>query len=198
MSRTRRIPLPIRPGPMATALLIALGLGFLAGQLTQPLTGSIKGGTGELTWEVYFSPRGGATEAIVRELKGAERTVLVQAYSFTSDVIAKALVDAHKRGVQVAVILDDSQDTEQYSDTDFLHNMGIPTYIDGKHGIAHNKVMVIDGETVITGSFNFTKAAEERNAENLLVIRDKKLADYYEASWRKHQDHSKRYAGRRK
>jgi phosphatidylserine/phosphatidylglycerophosphate/cardiolipin synthase-like enzyme len=198
MSRTNRTKLPIRLSPGTMALLIALGLGFVLGQLTQSWTRSIKGGTGDLTWEVYYSPRGGATEAIVRELDAAQRSVLVQAYSFTSDVIAKALVDAHKRGVQVAVILDDSQDTEQYSDTDFLHNMGIPTYIDEKHGIAHNKVMVIDGLTVLTGSFNFTKAAEERNAENLLVIRDKKLAGYYEENWRTHQNHSRRYAGRRK
>ena len=58
-----------------------------------------------------------------------------------------------------------------------LVNAGIPVLIDAKHAIAHNKVMVIDDQTVITGSFNFTKAAEEHNAENLLVIRDKDLAE---------------------
>ena len=78
---------------------------------------------------------------------------------------------AHKRGIKVEVILDRSQRTQKYSSAAFLYNVGIPVKIDAQHAIAHNKVMVIDGETVITGSFNFTKAAEERNAENLLIIR---------------------------
>jgi phosphatidylserine/phosphatidylglycerophosphate/cardiolipin synthase-like enzyme len=120
--------------------------------------------------DVYFSPRGGATEAIVRELGNAKQEVLVQAYSFTSAPIAKALVDAHKRGVKVTVVLDRSQRSKKYSSADFVNNAGIPTYIDAKHAIAHNKIMIIDGATLITGSFNFIKAAEEKNAENLLVI----------------------------
>ena len=94
----------------------------------------------------------------------------MQAYSFTSAPIAKALVDAHKRGVTVLAMLDKSNETEKYSADTFLVNAGIQTLIDDQHAIAHNKVMVIDRATVITGSFNFTKAAEEKNAKNLLVI----------------------------
>ena len=150
------------------------------------------------TLEVYFSPHGGCTDAIIRELNQAKSTVLVQAYSFTSAPIAKALVNAHKRGVKVEVILDKSQRTEKYSSADFLHNSGIPTKIDAQHAIAHNKVMIIDGETVITGSFNFTKAAEENNAENVLVIHDKKLAERYTRNWQDHAQHSEIYVGRRK
>ena len=70
--------------------------------------------------------------------------------------------------------------------------------IDAQHAIAHNKVMIIDGETVITGSFNFTKAAEERNAENLLIIHDKKLAERYAENWQEHERHSEVYGGRRR
>jgi phosphatidylserine/phosphatidylglycerophosphate/cardiolipin synthase-like enzyme len=127
------------------------------------------------TWEVYFSPNGGCTDAIVRELDNARSTVLVQAYSFTSYRIAKALLDAHKRGVKVELILDKSQRTDQYSSADVVANSGIPTKIDAAHPIAHNKVMIIDGEIVITRSFNFTRAAEDNNAEKLLVIHDGKL-----------------------
>ena len=68
--------------------------------------------------------------------------------------------------------------------------------IDAKHAIAHNKVMIIDGETVITGSFNFTKAAEENNAENLLVIHDRKLASIYTKNWQEHERHSDVYVER--
>ena len=83
--------------------------------------------------QVYFSPGGGCTEAVVTELSKAKTTVLVQAYSFTSAPIAKALVDAHRRGVDVKVILDRSQRSERYSSADFVTHAGIPTFIDDKH-----------------------------------------------------------------
>jgi phosphatidylserine/phosphatidylglycerophosphate/cardiolipin synthase-like enzyme len=140
--------------------------------------------------QVYFSPAGGCTEAVVSALAQATNTVLVQAYSFTSAPIARALVDARRRGVTVRVILDHSQRTEKYSEADFLRNEGVPTLIDAQHPIAHNKVMIIDGYLVLTGSFNFTKAAEEKNAENLLVIDDPDLARKYLENWQVHERHS--------
>jgi phosphatidylserine/phosphatidylglycerophosphate/cardiolipin synthase-like enzyme len=145
---------------------------------------------------VYFSPSGGCADAVVSALNQAKQTVLVQAYSFTSAPIAKALVETHKRGVTVKVILDKSNLTEKYSDADFLAHAGIPVLIDAAHTIAHNKVMVIDGQIVITGSFNFTKAAEEHNAENLLVLNSPDLAKRYTANWEAHAGHSQPYGGK--
>jgi len=112
-----------------------------------------------------------------------------------SPLLPGPLVDAHKRGVKVEAILDKSNRTGRYSSADFLAYAGIPTMIDAAHAIAHNKIMIIDGETVITGSFNFTKAAEGRNAENLLVIKDKDLAGKYIENWRNHVGHSEVYRG---
>ncbi|MHB1220181.1 MAG: phospholipase D family nuclease [Alphaproteobacteria bacterium] len=132
---------------------------------------------------VCFTPGEDCAGLIAAELNGAKATVLVQAYSFTSAPIAKALVDAHNRGVDVRVILDKSQRTERYSSLTFLRNAEIPVWIDDRVAIAHNKVMVIDGATVVTGSFNFTKAAQERNAENVLIIHDRNLAARYTANW---------------
>jgi phosphatidylserine/phosphatidylglycerophosphate/cardiolipin synthase-like enzyme len=146
-------------------------------------------------WQVYFSPRGGCTEAVVDALGKAKSTVLVQAYSFTSAPIARALVDAHRRGVQVQVVLDRSQRTAKYSSATFIYNYGIPCFIDAQHAIAHNKVIVIDALTVITGSFNFTKAAEDNNAENLLVIQDAQMASRYAQNWEIHRQHSEPYTG---
>ena len=143
--------------------------------------------------QVCFSPNGGCTETIVNQIEAAKSEILVQAYSFTSAPIAKALISAHKRGVKVEAILDKSQKSERYTSATFLKNAGVPTYIDDKHAIAHNKIMIIDQETVITGSFNFTKAAEEKNAENLLVIRSKELAKIYMENWNKHKEHSTMY-----
>ena len=146
---------------------------------------------------VYFSPRRGATEAIVQAIHGAQQQVLVQAYSFTSAPIAKALLDAHKRGVKILAVLDKSNETDKYSAATFLVNAGIQTLIDDQHAIAHNKIMVIDSATIITGSFNFTKAAEEKNAENLLVITEAPaLVQAYEANIQAHAAHAHPYARR--
>jgi phosphatidylserine/phosphatidylglycerophosphate/cardiolipin synthase-like enzyme len=140
-----------------------------------------------------FSPRGGCTAEIVNNIEKAERTILVQAYSFTSVPIAQALVKAHDRGVKVQIILDDSQQSEKYTSATFCSHAGIPTYIDPKHGIAHNKIIIIDGATVITGSFNFSKAAEELNAENLVVIKNANIADQYTKNWDHHFTHAVEY-----
>jgi phosphatidylserine/phosphatidylglycerophosphate/cardiolipin synthase-like enzyme len=86
----------------------------------------------------------------------------------------------------------------EYASATFFHNRRIPVKIDAVHAIAHNKIMIIDGETVITRSFNFTRAAEENNGENLLVIHDKKLADRYVRNWKEHDRHSEVYGSRGK
>lgn len=143
---------------------------------------------------VYFSPHGGCTEAVVQQIEKSKSSILVQAYSFTSTNIAKALVEAHRRGVKVSVILDKSQRSERYTSATFLAHAGILTAIDARHAIAHNKIMVIDDRYLITGSFNFTKAAEENNAENLLILDDAKLAKKYIANWNEHARHSEPYS----
>ncbi len=146
--------------------------------------------------EVYFSPNGGCTEAIVREIRGAKSTVFVQAYWFTSVPITKAVVDAHKRGVKAEVILDLSRAEIDNTQAEVLVEGGVPTFIDDKHVTAHNKVIIIDGQVVITGSFNFTEQAEKSNAENLMVVRDKGIADKFTANWKVHREHSGRYGKR--
>ncbi|MGA2107294.1 MAG: phospholipase D family protein [Syntrophorhabdales bacterium] len=172
----------VKKSLIAFAVLIALSVPAIG----HPVDPTLR----DVPASVYFSPDGGATQAIMREIDHATLEVRVQAYSFTSAPIAKALVDAHKRGVSVEVILDKSQRTEKYSGATFLANNRIPVYIDSAHTIAHNKIMIIDGQTVVTGSFNFTKAAEERSAENLLVIRSKELAKIYMGNWERHREHS--------
>lgn len=143
---------------------------------------------------VSFSPSGGCTDVVIRELNAAKTRVLVQAYSFTSAPIAKAIIDARKRGVKVLAVLDKSNETGKYSAATFLLNAGIPTLIDDKHAIAHNKVIVIDDSTVLTGSFNFTKAAESSNAENLVVIKESQdLVKAYEQNINDHAAHSHSY-----
>lgn len=173
---------------LVVAILATLVL--VAGCATPRTTGSLYPTNQPPIWDVCFSPKGSCTDLIVNTLGQAKATVHVQAYSFTSKPIAQALADARGRGVVVETILDKGQRTEDDTQAGLLVQAGIPVRIDAKHSIAHNKVMIIDDETVITGSFNFTQNAEERNAENLLVIRDKTLAAKYEANWQKHWAHS--------
>ena len=143
------------------------------------------------TINVFFSPNGGATEAVVKEINAAKSEILVQAYSFTSVNIAKAIIDAQKRGVKITAILDKSQKTARYSSATFLSNSGVPLLIDSHHAIAHNKIIIIDRTVLITGSFNFTKAAEEKNAENLLVLKgNQQLVDRYIKNFGEHKEHS--------
>jgi len=142
---------------------------------------------------VCFTPGGDCTDLVVKSIAGASHQIRVQAYSFTSAPIAKALADAYRRGVDVQVILDKSQATAKYTGATYLQHAGVPVTIDSKVAIAHNKVIVIDGQTVITGSFNFTKAAQEKNAENLLVIRNPDLAAKYLANWQSRRAVSEPY-----
>lgn len=135
---------------------------------------------------IYFSPHGGAQVALVHRIDQARESIFVLAYSFTSAPVADALIQAQRRGVQVQAILDRSQRKARSSKGQALAAAGAGVYIDARHALAHNKVMVIDGHTVVTGSFNFTKAAETRNAENLLILDSPELARLYREEWEKH------------
>lgn len=144
---------------------------------------------------MYFSPRRGCTAAVVTGLAGAKRIVLVQAYLLTSAPIIDALIAAKARGVRVEIVLDGGNLADKFAAPVLarLADTGLPLWTDSAHAIAHNKVMVLDGATVITGSFNFTRAAESSNAENLLILRGKPLAALYANDFRLHQGHSTPY-----
>jgi phosphatidylserine/phosphatidylglycerophosphate/cardiolipin synthase-like enzyme len=139
---------------------------------------------------VCFSPGGHCADDVIREVGTAHKTIYVQAYGFTHPGIAKALADAEARGVDVEAILDKSNLSGQYSEAGVIARAGVKTFIDSRHPIAHDKVIVIDQVEVITGSFNFTRAADEKNAENLLIVRSKPLAAQYIADWETHRSHS--------
>lgn len=146
--------------------------------------------------EVYFSPKGGCTDAIVNAITDARSTIFVQAYSFTSEPIEHALMLAHAHGVKVHVILDRSQYDGKGTLALQLYNAGIDVRIDSKHQIAHNKVFIIDGKIVITGSFNATRQAETSNAENLVIMHKPQKAKVYEENWNLHYGHSEPFTPR--
>lgn len=134
--------------------------------------------------QVRFSPGGNCTQFTEAAIAKAKKTILVQAYYFTSLPIADALIKAHRRGVEVSMLIDRSQLTGKYAQVRHMNEQGIFIAVDKVPGIAHSKVMVIDDDYVLTGSFNWTKAAETSNVENILLIKDHKTNHIYTTAWR--------------
>jgi len=129
--------------------------------------------------DVCFSRVDFCRDDIISWINNAESYVYVMVYSFTADEIADALVDAHRRGLDVRVVIDNEQAAGPGSVYDRLKAAGVPTRVDARAALMHHKVVVIDGEIVITGSYNFSAAAEDRNDENLIIIRDPEVARLY-------------------
>ena len=94
------------------------------------------------------------------------------------------MLDAHKQGVKVQVVADRKANEKKYSAATFLSNHGVPVRLNGNYAIHHNKLMVIDAEQVETGGFNYTAAAADKNAENVLLLwHVKPLAETYRKEW---------------
>ncbi|MEM2913395.1 MAG: phospholipase D family protein, partial [Candidatus Bathyarchaeia archaeon] len=128
---------------------------------------------------IYFSPKGGCENVIISWIRSANRSIHVLIYSFTLDLIAEELIYAYKRGVDVKVLFEKSQ-ISLYSEYMRLKEAGVPVRNDTNPDFMHNKVMIIDGEIVFTGSYNWSKSAEEDNDENLIIIKSMEIAETYE------------------
>jgi len=143
-----------------------------------------------------FTPGDDIAGEIIQAIRQARKQVLVQAFSFTHDEIARALIEASRRGVEVKLIADREQ-TEKMrrGQVTGIARAGVPVWLDSEHQGAHNKVMVIDAgrpnAQIITGSYNFTRAAQHKNAENVVFISGNEgLVRQYVANWKRHQAHS--------
>lgn len=136
------------------------------------------------SYDVGFSPDGNSLNLVLQGINSAKKSIHVAAYSFTSKPIAEALVKASKRGVDIKVIADLKSNSGQYSATTYLANNHIPVKLDGNYPIFHHKFMVIDGVNLETGSFNYSAAAANKNAENVLVLHNiPSLAQSYDQEW---------------
>ncbi|MGL4768281.1 MAG: phospholipase D family protein [Formosimonas sp.] len=142
----------------------------------------------EPTIRALFSPQDNVQGEIVRQLAGAKKQILVQAYLLTDNTISDALIAAHKRGVQVKVLLDAERErSASGSDGQRLTDAGIKVRLETQYENAHNKVMIVDGQSLITGSYNFTYAAQYKNAENVLLIQNApQLVRRYVDNWQMH------------
>jgi hypothetical protein len=135
-------------------------------------------------------PGGNCTCAITHTIEQAKIEILVQAFSLTSKPIADAVAKAKETGVTVEIILDLSDDFARNSAAYFSSLKGIPTYLDAKHVIADNKIIIFDKATVVTSSFKFTNNADGKDASNLLIIKSGTLAAACVDNWNQHKKHS--------
>lgn len=133
---------------------------------------------------VYFSPKGGCENAIIEWISRANKSIHILIYSFTLDSISDAIIDAYERGVDVKIVFEQEQIT-QYSEYWKLKEVGVPVRNDTNPYSMHNKVMIVDEEIVITGSYNWSSSAENRNNENMIVIRSREIAEIYEGEFEK-------------
>lgn len=182
------------PVKLTAAITISLFLGYLMGYGSVAFKPALFPGSISIAQnaiQVRFSPGGQCLQFAQESISLAQKTILVQAYAFTAFSIAEALIAAQKRGVTVKVLVDRSQLTAKGSQVHRLLQQNIPVSIDVVPGIAHNKVMIIDDRYVLTGSFNWSNAAETRNAENLLLIADQSINQIYTANWQLRAVHAR-------
>ena len=165
--------------------MLFLVAGFAGGysyfEINSPTLVSSEGNLRKIS--VCFSPEGQCEKAVLMAIKSAKQEILVQSYSFTSKSLAGALIDAHKRNIKVRFLFDRSQIKDKHSQLKNFKAAGMEVNIDHVPGIAHSKVMIIDGTMLVTGSYNWSNAANIRNAENILFIDDQKVATIYKKQW---------------
>jgi phosphatidylserine/phosphatidylglycerophosphate/cardiolipin synthase-like enzyme len=141
---------------------------------------------GDTLIETYFSPEDGTADRLVALIHGAQHSIYFLAYSFTSDEIATALLERARAGVRVAGVMDESQArTNAGTEYDRLIGEGLDVYLDGNPETMHHKAILIDEAVVVTGSYNFSASAEERNDENTLILHDPQIAALYRAEFEK-------------
>ena len=130
--------------------------------------------------EVYFSPDDGTMERVLELVQNAQESVLFMAYSFTDDDLAQAMVAVHNSEVAVAGVMDKAQALSNTGGEfqNLLEN-GIAVRLDGNPQSMHHKVIIIDGQIVVTGSYNFSKSAKTRNDENTLILHNPEVAELY-------------------
>jgi phosphatidylserine/phosphatidylglycerophosphate/cardiolipin synthase-like enzyme len=188
MNRLASAPSPTRTAPasllkrifpgLCVAIALSLTLGSeLAQAFELPAVGTL---------EVAFSPNEGSEELVIKAIDSSRREIRGLAYSFTNPPITQALIRAKKRGVQISWVVDKKSSTVEdrsgkaRAALSALVNAGCEVRLIDRFPIHHDKVMIIDQQTVELGSFNFSSAAAHKNSENVLVNwNNPKLAQIY-------------------
>jgi phospholipase D len=176
-----RLPFKI---PQTLFLPLTFIIGAWVGHSTLP-SQSVELPLGTSSVKACFTPGENCETFIISAIGKAQNEILVQSYAFTSQPIADALLSAKNRGARVSILYDRKAAKDHRSQIPKLQDLGITTLADQVKGISHNKVMVIDKSTVISGSYNWTNAARDRNSENVFIVHNPELAQLYATQWHK-------------
>lgn len=134
----------------------------------------------------YFSPGSDTISPLLKEINSAKNSIHFMAFAFTHDTLGKAMRDKFASGIDIRGVFEKRQTDNPYSEYKAMKEAGLAVVLDKNRGTMHHKVIVVDGETVITGSYNFSKNAEKRNDENLLIIKgNREIAAAYLAEFEK-------------
>ncbi len=130
--------------------------------------------------EIYFSPDDGVAERILEILNDAKESIHFMAFSFTTDEFGEAIREQAENGLYVAGVMEEQQIKSNIgTEYDFFKQAGLDVFVDGNEGQMHHKMMIVDEQIVITGSYNFSRSAEIRNDENVIVFHNEKIADFF-------------------
>lgn len=137
---------------------------------------------------VYFSPHGWAIKnAVVPAIDNAKKSIDIAMFYLTDREVAAKIIMAHRRGVKIRMIMDATGVRNKYSQWKIFRDAGIPVKVENWGGKMHMKAAVIDGEALIFGSMNWTKAGASKNDENTIVTYSQELSkefsDFYETLW---------------
>jgi phosphatidylserine/phosphatidylglycerophosphate/cardiolipin synthase-like enzyme len=130
--------------------------------------------------ETYFAPEDGAMQRVIEVVSRATESIRLMAFSFTDDALGDAMRERAAAGVLVEGVFDALRAGSQYSEFPRMREAGLSVWRDGNPGIMHHKVIIVDGSTVVTGSFNFTRNANRSNDENLLIITSQEIAGHFQ------------------
>lgn len=130
--------------------------------------------------EVYFSPDDGVADHISKILNDAQESIYFLAFSFTTDEFGETIRTQAENGLTIAGVMEEQQVKSNIgTEYDFFKQAGLDVLLDGNEGQMHHKTMIVDGDIVITGSYNFSRSAETRNDENVVIFHNAKIADFY-------------------
>lgn len=136
----------------------------------------------------FFSPGNEPLQKIRGLLSSARKSIDICVFTITDDRISKAIVAAHKRGVRLRVISDDDKAFDRGSDVDSLRRAGLAVRVDHTPNHMHHKFAIFDRSQLLTGSYNWTRAAQSKNHENVIVTADPRLlsafCDNFDSLWR--------------
>jgi phosphatidylserine/phosphatidylglycerophosphate/cardiolipin synthase-like enzyme len=133
--------------------------------------------------EVWFSPDDGVAARLVELVRGAEERIEIMAFNFTLDALGAVVGERFGAGVSVRGVLEADQSANPGTELEFLRTMGVDLLLDGNPNSMHHKVMILDERVVVTGSYNFSRSAEEVNDENIVIIHDQGVAAEYIAEF---------------